>query len=382
MDIDIATLRLAFVVVALTMLALFYFATYRTTRSSYCGWWCIALALFLAGSAAYLFDGTGQQSWANPTGSVLLVLGTASTWAGARTLRAAAPPIWMLLAGPVVLGVFAAADDPGTSVWAGGSLYLLLMSTMFGLSAIELWHVDRGRVAVTTALMLAAATASTFYFFRLVVYLAVGPSDKFFTTFAGSEVATLINTVLLVTVSYGMTALSNQQSTSELRRRATHDGLTNLLNQTEFLARAETELQHLRRTGAPASLVLADLDHFKKVNDEFGHQAGDHVLRAFAATCVSTVRSTDLVGRYGGEEYVLLLPGSDVEDAAIIASNISRGLSTITVGPGQSPSPTASYGIAAVDPTMALGEVIASADAALYEAKATGRDRHVIADRP
>jgi len=92
MQIDTATLRLAFVIIALTMLVLFYFATFRTARSSYCGWWCVALMFFLAGSAAYLLDGTDQQWWANPLGSVLLVSGTASTWAGARTLRAPAPP--------------------------------------------------------------------------------------------------------------------------------------------------------------------------------------------------------------------------------------------------------------------------------------------------
>lgn len=381
MEIDTATLRLAFVVVAVTMEVLFYFVTYRATRSAYCGWWCIALAFFLAGSAAYLFDGTSQQWWANPTGSALLVLGAASTWAGARSLRVAAPPVWIVLVGPLLVGLVGAFDNPATNTWAGGWLYLLLMGVFLGLSGVELWALDRGRVTVTTSLLLVAAIASAFQLFRLVAYLTIGPTADFFTVFAGSEVATLVNTVLLVTVSYHMTALSNQQSTSELRQRATRDGLTNLLNRTEFLARAEAELVHLRRTRTQAALIMADLDHFKMVNDQFGHQAGDQVLKSFAASCMASVRATDLVGRYGGEEYVLLLSGASVDDAAHVAANISRGLSVISVGPTRGASPTASYGIAAVGPTMTLSEVIAQADAALYRAKESGRDQHVVAGR-
>lgn len=377
MDIDVATLRLSFMLVSVTMLVLFYFVTYRSTRSSYCGWWCAALLLFLGGSTAYLLDGTGHQWWANPLGSGLLVLGAASTWAGARTLRGASTTLWQLLAGPVVVVLYAFTDDPGTNEWAGGWLFLLMMSAMLLLSASELWRAAPGSRSLTTALATAAGLSGGFYVFRFAVYLVTGPDGDFFTTYAGSELTTLINMALLVTVSYSMTALSNIQSTSELLRRATHDGLTNLLNRNEFLARADVELRHARRTGAPCTLVLADLDHFKHVNDTYGHQVGDRVLESFAAVCAATVRSSDLVSRYGGEEYAMLLRGSDADAALGVTSQIGLAMAQVHVVEGLRSS--ASFGIAAADPQTSIAELIAAADVALYEAKANGRDQAVIA---
>lgn len=378
MEIDTATLRLAFFVIALTMLALFYFATYRVTRSRYCGWWCVALAAFVLGTALYLLDGTSQQWWANPTGSALLVFGATSSWAAARSLRTPSLPVWGLLGPPVLVAVMAALGDPANDDWAGGSWYLLMLATMLGLGAVELLRMGPRQAPSTIAMIVAATLASGFYYFRLVAYLATGPRDEFFMSYAGSEMATLANSVLLVAVSYSMTALSTDQTTTELRRRATHDGLTNLLNHTEFLSRAAGRMTRMQHSGTPGALILADLDHFKKVNDAHGHQAGDEVLKVFAAACVATVRSTDLVGRYGGEEYVIFLRGSTVDDAAEIASRISQRLSTATMR--RDVHPTASYGIAGVEPHMTLDELVAAADAALYRAKESGRDRSVIAD--
>ena len=93
MMLDVATLRVALAVVDLTLLLLFYFITFRRTRSTYSGWWCLALLLFLSGNAAYLMDGTPHQVWTNPLGNVLLVAGAASIWAGARSLRTTVPKI-------------------------------------------------------------------------------------------------------------------------------------------------------------------------------------------------------------------------------------------------------------------------------------------------
>lgn len=379
MEIDTVTLRLALAVITLTMLVLFYFATYRSTRSTYCGWWCVALAAFLAGSGGYLLDGTPQQWWANPAGSILVTVGATSSWAAARSLRTSTLPRWGLLAGPLLVGVAASLDHPSTNDWAGGAWYLLMVTTMFGLGAVELTRLGSRQAPATIAMIVAATLASSFYLFRLGAYLVVGPRDDFFISFAGPSMATLANTILLVTASYSMTALSTDQTTTELRRRATHDGLTNLLNHTEFLSQAAARMHQMQRTATPGTLILADLDHFKKINDAHGHQAGDTVLKAFAAGCLATVRSTDLVGRYGGEEYVVFLPGSDVDDAADVARRVSQRLSAASQG--LDARPTASYGIAAVEPGMTLDELVEAADTALYRAKETGRDRYVIAAR-
>jgi diguanylate cyclase (GGDEF)-like protein len=140
---------------------------------------------------------------------------------------------------------------------------------------------------------------------------------------------------------------------------------------------ASDELQRLRRTRALGSLILADIDHFKAVNDAYGHAAGDVALQSFASACNDTVRSTDLVGRYGGEEFIFLLPGVTPDRAEAITAEINRQLKSVR-GPGGSRMPTASYGIAPIGHgTAGLEDLIATADAALYQAKSLGRNRTV-----
>src|SRR6478609_10001586 len=124
MMLDTSTLRVALAVVTLTLLCLFYFITYRRTRSPFSGWWCSALLLFLTGSASYLLDGTVHQVWANPLGNTLLVGGAGAMWAGARSLRTSIPRLWSLTAGPFVTGVVSVFDHPATNDWSGGPVML------------------------------------------------------------------------------------------------------------------------------------------------------------------------------------------------------------------------------------------------------------------
>lgn len=377
MQLDTATLRVAFAVVAFTLALLFYFAAYRSTRSAYSAWWCVALTLFLAGSAAYLLNGTAHQVWANPLGNVVLVAGAASVWAGARSLRAARPRFWQLGAGPVVTAVASAADNPAVNNWSGGAVLLALMCLMIGLAARELWQLEPGYSRVRIPMAISAGLVALYYSFRLMAFLAAGPTGPVFQTYFGSAVTTLVTLVLLVVASFSMAALSSEQQTRALRAVATRDGLTGLLNRSAFLELASDELHRLRRSQAQGSLILADLDHFKAVNDTYGHAAGDLALQSFASACAATVRSTDLVARYGGEEFIFLLPGATPDRAEDIVTEISRQLGAARA-PGGVRMPTASYGIAPIDDqTGGLEDLIASADAALYQAKSLGRNRTV-----
>jgi diguanylate cyclase (GGDEF)-like protein len=377
MQLDTSTLRVAFAIVAFTLALLFYFAAYRSTRSAYSAWWCVALTLFLAGSAAYLLNGTPHQVWATPLGNCLLVGGGACVWAGARSLRATRPPFWQLAAGPAMVTVFSALENPGVNTWAGGAVFLALMALMLGLASRELWRLEPGYSRVRIPLAIAAAFFSFYYFCRLIVYVAEGPDGSVFVTYFGSAVTTLVTMVLLVVVSFSMAALSSEQQTRALRAVATQDGLTGLLNRAAFLDLASGELQRLRNTRALGTLILADLDHFKAVNDTYGHAAGDAALQSFAAACNGTVRSTDLVGRYGGEEFIFLLPGVSPDRAEALTKEINRLLKAVR-GPDDSRMPTVSYGIAPIGRgSSGLDELIATADAALYRAKSLGRNRTV-----
>jgi diguanylate cyclase (GGDEF)-like protein len=376
MMLDTFSLRVAFGVMSVALLVLFYFVTFRSTRSAYSGWWCAALASFLAGSAAFLLDATRHQWWANPLGNCLLVIGAASVWAGARSFRDARLPLSKLALAPAVTGLTAAFDNPTTNTWAGGPIFLASMSLLIGLAARELWQPDDYSHA-HRAMSLAAGGLSTFYAGRLIAFIAFGPADHAFLTYFGSAVTTLVTMVLLVFVSFTITALSNEQTERDLRGRATLDGLTGVLNRYAFLDLAADRLRDMKRTRTSGSLVLADLDHFKQVNDTYGHQAGDAAIQAFAQACSDTVRSTDLVGRYGGEEFLLFLPGAEGSIAESVASQVSlRVRAANSLHPF--PLPTVSYGIVSVDgSTTDLTSAIAAADAALYRAKDSGRNRAV-----
>lgn len=384
MTLDTDTLRVSFGVVALTLLVLFYFVAFRSSRSAYCGWWCAALALFLAGSAAYLLDGTDQQVWANPLGSTLLVAGACAVWAGTRSLRARRFQPVAFAAAPLATAVAGAVDHPASNDWAGGAVFLALMAIMVGLASRELWLVtptaaDLLRREATfspaiRAMAVMSGAFAVFYACRTVAFLVDGPDGRVFDRWFGSEVTTIITTVLLAAVSFSMTSLSYERETEELRTRATRDGLTGLLNRTEFMRQAAAEWRGKSRSGVHGSLIIADLDYFKEVNDTYGHPAGDYALQAFAATCRGIVRSTDLLGRYGGEEFIVFLPDVPAARAEQIAVEISARLRSMAT-PNDMAFPTVSYGIASTAEGIDLADAIELADQALYEAKAQGRDR-------
>jgi len=284
-----------------------------------------------------------------------------------------------LLAGPVVTGVVSVLDHPATNNWSGGAVLLGMMGLLLGLSSRELFRLDVDYSRVHRPLAYGSALLGLFYLGRLTAFVLDGPGGPVFGAYFGSVVTTLLTSVILVLASFTMVELSNEQLTRDLRARATMDGLTGLLNRTAFLDLAENELRRLSGVRTTASIVLADLDHFKAVNDKYGHAAGDVALQTFAAACTASVRSTDLVGRYGGEEFILLLPGVSPERAGEMAATISRRLQEEQPNV-EAKLPTVSYGIASTGPgRVDLKALIDSADAALYRAKTLGRDQAVLA---
>lgn len=164
--------------------------------------------------------------------------------------------------------------------------------------------------------------------------------------------------------------LAHQQC-AELARR---DPLTNLANRRWFDETLQREAERGARNQMAISLILLDLDHFKTVNDRFGHPVGDQVLMATAEFLAAHARPYDLVVRYGGEEFLILLPGIEQPQALEIAERIRLGLSDLRVSGGPA-SFTASFGVATLAPGQPPGELLPRADAALYLAKKNGRNR-------
>lgn len=172
-------------------------------------------------------------------------------------------------------------------------------------------------------------------------------------------------------------ALRIRQLVRMLAQKARIDGLSGLWNRSYFDRRLGEEVSECRRYGRPVTLVLADIDHFKKINDEFGHPVGDAVIERFA-TILSTGRASDVPCRYGGEEFALILPGVSAGSAIEVAERIRRRLADERWPGRDRLRVTASFGIADLDGCGADAEaslLVAAADEALYRAKAAGRDR-------
>jgi diguanylate cyclase (GGDEF)-like protein len=184
----------------------------------------------------------------------------------------------------------------------------------------------------------------------------------------------------IICVQAGYIVMTKQESDFRLQRLATTDPLSELWNRRTFMEAADAEHQRCRRTDAPLALVLFDLDHFKRINDTHGHAVGDLVIKSFARTVKGALRPYDCVCRYGGEEFLVMLPATAAADAVAIAERILAECRTAPLDlHGNVVRFTASAGIAVGDGSTTLDQLLAGADAALYRAKRAGRDRAELA---
>ncbi len=170
------------------------------------------------------------------------------------------------------------------------------------------------------------------------------------------------------------------QALEQIRQLATHDDLTGLLNRRAMLDRMQLEQHRSLRSGSPLLIAQLDIDHFKAVNDTHGHAAGDLVLQSFADTVRRNVRDTDVLARWGGEEFVLLLCDTPAADAVALMERLRQAVQAMQVPVPQSGGPitvTVSIGLARHTPADPLAGTLERADRALYAAKAGGRNRVV-----
>ncbi|NNL76715.1 MAG: GGDEF domain-containing protein [Desulfobacterales bacterium] len=175
-----------------------------------------------------------------------------------------------------------------------------------------------------------------------------------------------------------------KDANEKLRELALRDGLTGLYNHRYFQELMDNELSRARRYKKPISLVLLDLDHFKKINDTYGHPVGDIVLKEVSKSIKNTIRESDTAARYGGEEFAIVLPETDLKGAAIVAERLRRAVERQRIdAKGINVGVTISVGAACYQAsagTKEKSEIIASADNALYSSKHTGRNKISVVD--
>ncbi len=179
-------------------------------------------------------------------------------------------------------------------------------------------------------------------------------------------------------------AANLEQSQQSLTELATMDVLTGVFNRREFNRRLTIEIERSRREGHAVSLLMVDIDYFKKINDTYGHQSGDDALRHVSALIKAEIRPGDLPARYGGEEFAVILPYADRNDAFVVAERLRNLIAAqeIAIQDGQTIKATASLGCATFPIDAETEETLMSAaDAALYRAKRSGRNRVCIAEQ-
>ena len=292
--------------------------------------------------------------------------------------RAPSASMRLALAGWFNAGVLVSAV-----VLAGDARIPLLTALLFGVLYAAL-HLDRRRVRQVLYGTLGG---------YLLAVLWLASRDELSPAFEGLSVVALAVTLLAAfnlareILTLREAAVVRQQELSQALARveelAQRDELTGLYNRRHLLDHLERQLAAVDRGGHGFTLCYCDLDHFKQVNDRFGHGAGDDLLRAFAACARSTLRTQDLIARLGGEEFVLVLATADLDEASLIVERLRRRTATLAVHPSAPEyHVTLSVGIASQQVGDTVGDVIARADRALYLAKARGRDQLVISDFP
>ncbi|HEY0837386.1 MAG TPA: GGDEF domain-containing protein [Azospirillum sp.] len=304
-----------------------------------------------------------------------------SLFLATRSFTTRRMPVWpvaaLVTAYLLTAGVFIYyVADVGARV-AAGAAFIAVMSTLCGgdLLRSARWSA-RTPVGVVGFILIAHAV---FNAARAAFSLVESPLPNLLAPSTVQTLAFLESSIAILVIGIGFIIMTTERLQAELRQAATYDTLTGIFNRRAFLALAEAAFARNRRSGKEFALLLIDIDHFKRINDSFGHQAGDEVLRAFAGAVTSELRQSDVFGRYGGEEFCVLLPDTRLDGALVVAERLRMSLRDLVVEhEGNLISTSISIGVADTESGAAsFDDILSEADRALYRAKATGRDRVV-----
>jgi len=348
--------------------------------------WMRALGLVLLGMTAAGLT-TLQTGWvwrvAYVAGSGVLILGIGLLGEGLRRFRGAPPRARRL-----VLGVLAAAAVALVLEALGQPLHSLLwMSAVAGLTwlsvGVTAWRGMRpGFKAIHVGVALSAAVLTTGWWVRGILLAQAGEDGWRQALPEANAWLLVLSFIASGTMALLLVLLVNFRLAERLRAQAVRDPLTGALNRRGFEDRSSRLMALSAQLGQSVTVLVLDIDHFKGVNDQHGHHVGDLVLKALSALAHRAKRETDLFARLGGEEFCLVLPGTDVPGARVFAERLRHSFETLEIDTGRSfLRCTVSIGVAYASAPMLqehrvdLVDLLHQADEALYEAKRAGRNR-------
>ncbi|KRA44914.1 GGDEF domain-containing protein [Devosia sp. Root635] len=298
-----------------------------------------------------------------------------------RHYRLAPPWRTLGLIVAVSLAVNVAIIDMPRASLLRGLLYQLpyFLVQLVGVAVIVRY---RHRQALDMALLVLFAVGGLQFVSKpvLAAMLGSGATPQAYIGSTYAAISQSLGAMLLIANGLLMLLIIVRDAMAEITARSETDTLSGLLNRRGFEDRADRLLATTLRAGVPGAMVVADLDHFKAINDSHGHEAGDLVIRAFAEVLEATADERAVVGRLGGEEFAVFIPGANMATARLYAEGARVGFSSLSIanlGPDRRVS--ASFGVAQLRAGDSLSDLLRRTDAALYEAKKSGRDRVCIA---
>jgi diguanylate cyclase (GGDEF)-like protein len=344
--------------------------------------WGIAHIIAAGGILSLMLGFTSHQPAWLAIGGTLLPLQSGLIWKAARTIDSKPAPLFLALLGPAVVGL---AGGVPVLQNAAGSLSLTVGAAYSLATAATFWLGRKERLAARLPLVILSAVHAA--------ALLIGT----YSTFSGStgqdvvpSIASLFGFIYFESIIFALgtsvfiLALVKERNEAAGLAAARTDSLTGIASRAAFLDSAERVLLRSRRDGAPVSVMMFDLDRFKAINDRHGHAVGDAVIRRFCEITTAALRPNEVFGRVGGEEFVVVLPGSSIEAACVRAERIRISFAEdCRFVRDRQVNATVSGGVSvSLKSEQTLEELLEYSDAALYGAKADGRNRIKRAEQP
>ncbi len=363
------------------LLGLLLLFVWRQERIPALGWWGAAYLLGAFSGAIWWFgDLTGP---APPAGiaNILLFVTVGMIWSATRLFHGRRVRWGLMFLGAAVWLV--AWTFPAFAHSAASRIFVssLIVASYTLLIAVELWRERRkSLIRRWPALFVPMLHGAVFLF--PVALATLSQDDNVLRGLARGWMAVFFIEIVLYVVGAAFIVLivAKDRTVRFYKMAAATDPLTGVLNRRGFFQGTAMVMERSRGSMGPVSALSFDLDHFKLINDRWGHAAGDAVLQLFATVARKTMRADDVIGRLGGEEFVAILPGA-LTDAAVVAERVRVAFAAAGgVLDGRQIAATASAGVACGSPLATVEALIARADTALYRAKMKGRDRVETAD--
>jgi len=380
MHIDAFTMLFSGLLVKVVLGVLFAVLWLSNRRAKWFAWWAATFFLGSLSSLAFLARDFGPTFFGMAV--ALLIVSMGCCWQGARAFEKR-PPIWIGVSAPPTLWLVA-CFVPGFLETAASRVLLssALIAPLLAMTAYEFWRSRAERLPSRRTVIVLFSSMALIFISRIPLIgiapfpFGALPAEPAY--IAGFNLLVFFHTVVLAIL---LVALSKERQELEQRTQAQTDSLTGALNRRAFITRGRRLVLRHQRKREPLCLLFIDLDHFKALNDRYGHSGGDEVLTGFVGVVHDHIRPTDYLFRLGGEEFCCLLPFTRTDDAYQVAQRIRCALEAMGVQVAGSPvSVTVSIGIASADAFgYDIDTLVRRADMAVYSAKRQGRNRVVIA---